>query len=168
MNKKISIIVVVLLVLFGIYLLSAKFPMNNSADENVAASDNATINGINIKRKGPVGVAKGYELDYEYLVDKFGFTLYATAADAKNNTTDIKTSCDAICEQMWGPYLLGDSDTAIEQSSDPVLSKLNIFNRADGKQQYALGNQPLYRYSGDTKVGDVKGPVESNWMVARP
>ena len=63
---------------------------------------------------------------------------------------------------------MDETDPGISQSTDPLLMKLNAFTRADGKLQYALGNQPLYRNVDDIKLGDVNGAVDNDWMVARP
>lgn len=167
MNKKISIIAGALLVLAAIYWLSTVTPPNdNTPTETVENANVETGAEITVTPKGPLGVASGN--DGQYLVDKGGLTLYVKNSDAAQNTTQIKTSCNAECEKTWLPYLMGDTDPGIEASTDAVLSKVNVFDRADGKKQYALGNQPLYRYVGDSKLGDMNGPVDQDWMVAKP
>jgi predicted lipoprotein with Yx(FWY)xxD motif len=101
------------------------------------------------------------------LVDPAGLTLYVDVKDM-NSKGKIKSVCDAACEKSWLPYIYDpDKMDPLTKSSDPVLSRLNIFTRADGKQQYAYGTQPLYRYISDMKPGDVTGPITGDWLVAQ-
>lgn len=171
MDKKIWILVIVLLVIAGIYWLSSIDTSNYGAapnEEAVNTSNTEETAEITITDKGPLGVAAGSA--GEYLVDNRGLTLYVKASDALKNTSGIKTSCNAECEKIWPPFLLGAEELGITETDDALLSKLNLFTRADGKQQYALGNQPLYTYAGDEKIGDMKGDGLANgdWMVAKP
>lgn len=169
MKKQISIILVILLGLAGVYWWKT---MNKPADSapqekevgQEQPEEQANAN-FNFSANGPVGTANGSS--GKYLTDKNGFTLYVSVKD-ENPSGKITQSCDAQCEKTWSPYLLGEDEVAITGSTDPVLSKLNLFKRADGREQYTLGTQPLYRNINDLKQGDIKGDVSGNWMVAKP
>ncbi len=93
-------------------------------------------------------------------------TLYVNLTDTSKDK--ISPACNAACEGNWIPYLLGDTEAAPEQSKDSVLSRTNLFKRPDGKLQFALGTQVLYRYVGDKAAGEMKGASVVNWAVARP
>lgn len=160
MNKYISITIAVLVVIAGIYWLSTIELTNSNAPE---PSNEVSITVV---EKGPVGIASGP--NGEYLVDKRGLTLYVSIADEQQNGENIQPNCDAACEQAWAPYFLGAEEFGIDASDDTLLSKINVFTRTDGKQQYALGNQPLYTSVYDKALGDVKGDLSGNWMVAKP
>lgn len=160
MNKYISITIAVLVVIAGIYWLSTMNPANSTTDQTSGESD------ITVTDKGPVGVASGPNGDY--LVDKRGLTLYVNLDDEEQDGEDIQASCDAACEETWAPLLLGADEFGLTASEDAVLSKLNLIERADGKQQYAIGNQPLYTSVYDKALGEVKGDLSDNWMVAKP
>ncbi len=165
MNKKISIIVVVLAVLALVYWLSTVKPVGYGTPEGTQ-NETQESTQVSVVEKGPLGIATGAV--GQYLVDKSGLTLYVKVSDAAANTSSIKTSCNAECEKTWLPYLLGAEEGGITESNDALLSKLNLFTRSDSKQQYALGNQPLYRNTNDSKLGDQNGNVSSDWMVAKP
>lgn len=166
MNKKISIIVIVLIVLALVYWLSgAKLAPNSGQDETQSASSQPTTS-IAVTQKGPVGVAN--DSSGAYLVSNNGLTLYTNVQDAKQTGTNVKGSCNTECEKIWIPYLRKETDAAMTKTTDALLSKLNVINRADGKLQYALGNQPLYTYISDTKLGDLNGSSITGWMVAKP
>jgi len=166
MNKQISVVLVVILaiVIVGVYLFSAVGSDNSGLDKQNELSSTETIN-LNIVINGPVGVATG--ANGEYLVDKNGLTLYVSIKD-ENPSGKISQSCNSQCEKTWPPYLLEENETAITSTTDPLLSKLNYLVRSDGRQQYTLGTQPLYRYVDDLKIGDVKGDTGDDWKVAKP
>ena len=167
MNKKTLIIVVVLVVLALLYWLSSIEPVNtNDSGAQNEVETSAPVAQINVVKKGPLGIASNSSGDF--LVDKNGLTLYVNAKDATQTSTNLKTTCNIECEKTWLPYLFEAVDPGITKSTDPLLSKVNIFTRSDGKQQYALGNQPLYRNVADSKLGDVNGNFTNDWMVARP
>ncbi len=164
MNKKISIILAVLVVVAGVYWFSTIKPGSGTPNQEQITSTVEDVE-VTVAITGPLGVATG--VNGKYLVDKNNLTLYVNVKD-EGQTGDIKPSCNAECEKTWIPYLFNESESAITQSSDPLLSKLNLFTRADGKKQYALGTKPLYRYLSDLKPGDINGPLTGDWMVAQP
>lgn len=166
MNKRISIIVVVVLILTGIYWLSTSGPIDSDSPTQNSGAPVNLAKEIKIDQKGVLGIARGAEGDY--LVDRDGMTLYVKGADAKQTGTSVKTSCNTACEASWPPYLVTETDTGITESNDALLSKLNVITRADGGKQYALGNQPLYRYTMDTVLGDMNGRTVEDWTVAKP
>lgn len=115
--------------------------------------------------KGPLAIAQGPA--GAYLADKNGRTLYIDIRD-ESPTGKITPHCDVNCEKIWPPYLLGANETAPSQSSDALLSKLNLYKRADGRYQFTLGTAPLYYYASDKNQGDMLGSGIPNWKVATP
>ena len=163
MNKKI-LILVVLVVVAGVYWLSTMTPSDyGTPNQEETANESESL--VTITPKGPVGIATG--ASGEYLVDRNGLTLYANLT-SQNSAGKITPSCNALCEKTWPPYLLGETEEGIGQSADPLLSKLNLFRRADGKMQYTLGTTLLYRNVNDAKTGDTNGELTSDWMIATP
>jgi predicted lipoprotein with Yx(FWY)xxD motif len=169
MDKKVVLILILVVAAALVYWYSTTMnttsaPKQATATTPVAtpvetAKGVSTTTGPSIPLKVIVG-PKG-----EYLADKNGLTLYVDIKD-EGQTGKFKASCDAACEKTWIPYLFDKSDYNIIGSSTPLFSKINVINRPDGTQQYALGTKPLYRYVGDVKSGDIKGPVTGDWMVA--
>ncbi len=157
MNKAVPIVLAGIVVVGGVYWLSTRDKVTPSE-----SSDNATETPVVNETVGTATDSSG-----GYITDKSGFTLYVNQRD-ENSAGQIIQSCNATCEQSWIPYLLAEGEVAQEASADPVLSKLNLFTRTDGKIQYALGTKPLYRYIGDEKYGDIKGSSITDWVIARP
>jgi predicted lipoprotein with Yx(FWY)xxD motif len=163
MNKQVSIMVVLLVVIVGIYWLSTIDTSNYRETGNTQESQSTDITVTPLESMG--GVARSSSA--EYLVDVGNMTLYVSIQD-ENPSGEISVSCDAACEETWPPYLLPEDRDALDRSSDPILSKMNLFTRADGRIQYAIGTQPLYRYAGDNKLGDMNGNGLGSWMAAKP
>lgn len=168
MNKKIPVLLgaVILLIAVSAWLLSMKA---KNTDTGATTTDQTEISpsaqSVNAVIKGPIGIVD--KADGKYLVTKDGMTLYVSSKD-ENPSGTVKVTCNAACEKNWPPYLF-DQTVTLDQNSDPLLSKINIFTRADGTQQYAIGTQPLYTYVGDVNAGDISGQGMGNvWMVARP
>ena len=83
------------------------------------------------------------------LVSASGRTIYALTTDS-NGTS----SCTGVCAQVWPPLLVGKGWT-LGPGLDRTLFGTSA--RADGTDQLAAGQWPLYTFSGDTKPGDVNG-----------
>lgn len=166
--KKILTIVAVLVVLGSFY-----YWMQGSSNQNQGEKVAETLpsSGGNesmlsqVSPRGPLGIVSIGSI--EHLTDRNGLTLYVNTKDA-GHTGGIKPTCTGTCEKTWLPFLVTSAETVGKASSDPLLKKLNIFKRADGRGQYALGTEPLYRYSGDSKIGEMFGNQIGTWLVARP
>jgi len=96
------------------------------------------------------------------LVDAKGMSLYALSSD-KGSTS----ACTGGCAQAWPPLL---SAKAVAPTS--LSGKLSVVRTTNGTQVAYKGHL-LYRYSGDTKAGQVngddqKGPAGGEWYVATP
>jgi len=103
------------------------------------------------------------------VVDDKGFTLYFY----KNDSTATST-CVGACATAWPPATASGTPTA----GTGVTGTLTATTRPDGSTQLVLGpatageglgGHPLYRYSGDTKPGDVSGQgIGGVWSAAGP
>lgn len=96
----------------------------------------------------------------DVLVDADGLTLYGFTPD----TNGIPT-CEDDCAAAWPPLTV-DSDE-LPSGLDPNV--FTVVERSDGTFQLSAGNQPLYRYSGDSAPGDVNGQgVADVWFAVSP
>ncbi|SFF47347.1 Predicted lipoprotein with conserved Yx(FWY)xxD motif [Actinacidiphila alni] len=106
-------------------------------------------------------VAKDAKLG-SLVIDGLGMTLYRFDKDVPGNGT---SNCNDECAKTWPPVLA--DDPAATSDINPDL--LGTVTRADGRKQVTVGKWPLYRYSLDTKPGDVKGQnVGGVWFAAAP
>jgi predicted lipoprotein with Yx(FWY)xxD motif len=83
------------------------------------------------------------------LVDDKGMTLYLFDKDK-----DGKSSCTGECATQWPPVVTTDNPTAGQGVN---AAWLGTTDRSDGTKQVTYHNHPLYRYSKDTKPGDMAG-----------
>jgi predicted lipoprotein with Yx(FWY)xxD motif len=78
------------------------------------------------------------------MADSAGMTLYAFDKDAGG-----KSTCNGPCAAIWPPLLVtGDGKASGDWT---------IVARDDGSKQWAFKGKPVYRYSKDTKPGEMAG-----------
>jgi predicted lipoprotein with Yx(FWY)xxD motif len=90
------------------------------------------------------------------LVDLKGRGLYIYTRDDVRG----RSKCDAKCVLLWRP--LYANDTAKPRGP------FTLIKRDDGRLQWALRDQPLYLWSGDSKRGDAGGDGAAGvWKLVR-
>jgi predicted lipoprotein with Yx(FWY)xxD motif len=86
-----------------------------------------------------------------------GRTLYLYTADTKGHS-----HCSGSCAVEWPPLIVPKG------AKVSGVSGLGTIKRGH-KRQAALHGKPLYRFSGDTAAGQVRGQGEDgDWFVATP
>ena len=85
------------------------------------------------------------------LVNAAGMTLYHYAPD-KHGTV----KCTAACAKFWPPLVVARGAKP-KAGAGVSAAKLSTVKRPDGTTQVTYAGFPLYRYSADTKAGEVKG-----------
>ncbi len=84
------------------------------------------------------------------------FSLYFYAKDAPG-----VSNCYGECAVKWPPAIL-PADT-------PMPENYTLIPRKDGSMQIAFKGRPMYLYSGDKKIGDIKGVgLGGVWELAIP
>jgi predicted lipoprotein with Yx(FWY)xxD motif len=79
-----------------------------------------------------------------------------------------KVACTGACAKLWPPDLISKSAKPVAGAGIKA-SKLGTIVRPDGTVQVTYYGLPLYRYSGDTRNGQVNGQgVESSWYAIAP
>jgi predicted lipoprotein with Yx(FWY)xxD motif len=99
----------------------------------------------------------------QILVDAKGMSLYTLSSD-----TTSSSACTGGCASAWPPLLSASEPTAPASAK----GKLALVKTANGSQVSYNGHL-LYRFSDDSKPGDVqgeglKGPQNGMWHVATP
>ncbi|MDJ0891193.1 MAG: hypothetical protein QNK18_08380 [Gammaproteobacteria bacterium] len=91
----------------------------------------------------------------EILVDGAGMTLYVFGSDRTG-----QSFCYADCARNWPP--------ALAPADAQDHGNLSVMARSDGRRQWAYKGQPLYRWAGDKRPGDMTGDgLGQAWAVAR-
>jgi predicted lipoprotein with Yx(FWY)xxD motif len=95
------------------------------------------------------------------LVDAKGRTVYLWKAD-----TGHKSTCSGACATAWPPVTTGGKPKARGAAK---ASLLGTTKRSDGSTQVTYAGHPLYRFKGDTKVGQHNGQGSdafgADWLV---
>ncbi len=86
------------------------------------------------------------------LVDSHKRTLYMLTADGRNSS-----SCSGTCASIWRPAAAPKKPKKPKVAAGLKQRKLEVIKRGDGTRQLAYAGHPLYRFSGDSKPGDVNG-----------
>jgi predicted lipoprotein with Yx(FWY)xxD motif len=95
------------------------------------------------------------------LVDGRGRTLYLF----KRDTPHI-SSCTGACARVWPP-LTGSRTPAV--GAGVSRAKLTTITRADGATQVSYNGHPLYRFSEDTRAGQLGGQgFLGTWFAVSP
>jgi len=93
-----------------------------------------------------ISTAQNATLHKRILVTTSGHTLYSLSAE-----THGRFICTGTCPTTWPPLIL-------KGGAKPVgVRGLGSIKRPDGRRQATYKGKPLYRFSGDTKKGDVGG-----------
>lgn len=99
-----------------------------------------------------------------FLVDGKGRTLYLFQKDKKN-----VSKCGTQCVAVWPAALAPNGVVAKGSAKQSLLGRIK---RSDGTWQITYAGHPLYRYSADTKVGQIRGQgvnsFGANWYVVQP
>jgi predicted lipoprotein with Yx(FWY)xxD motif len=96
------------------------------------------------------------------VVDGTGFTLYRFDKDSANPPT---SACFDACALKWPPVLTRNK--IVFHGVDESL--LGAIKRPDGTFQVTLAGHPMYRFSGDSKPGDINGEaVQGTWFSFAP
>ena len=105
-----------------------------------------------------VMTAKNKTLGQKILVNRKGRTLYSLSVE-RNGRFICTTS---MCLSLWKPLV-------VAKGSVPTgTARLTTVKRPDGRRQVAYRGAPLYTFSLDKRVGDVKGNGFKDVGVWRP
>lgn len=95
------------------------------------------------------------------LVDATEMTLYLYTKDALGFST-----CTGACGKAWPPLV---APSTAPTAGPGVTGRLGTLRRPDGTLHVTINGQPLYRYAGDQKPGDLAGEgVGMVWFAVRP
>ncbi len=106
-------------------------------------------------------MAKAMKSMGSMVTDDKGMTLYRYG---KDQATPSKWTCAGSCTRTWMPVIVEDG----VQTSGVEKSLLGSVHR-NGMKQLTLAGWPLYRYTGDTKAGQMNGQgKDKEWYAITP
>ncbi len=83
------------------------------------------------------------------LATSSGMTLYLYTPDAKN-----KSNCYASCSSVWPPLT---TKGKVSAGAGVMAKLLGTTKRTNGQREVTYNGHPLYRFTGDSKAGQVNG-----------
>jgi predicted lipoprotein with Yx(FWY)xxD motif len=85
----------------------------------------------------------------------------------KDSAAPSVSRCTGACAKKWPPVTIKENGKVYLQGVDP--KKVGGIRRNDGQVQVTVNGWPLYRFSGDTRPGDLNGQgVDGVWFAAGP
>jgi predicted lipoprotein with Yx(FWY)xxD motif len=168
-TSRLAVTVLALLLALG---ACAADPVDDSEE---AASDTADPAGVGLASQAPPAapsaapsitagtmVTTGSAEPYgAVLTDGTGMTLYVFFEDSGG-----RSMCYDACAQNWPPLLTTAEPVAAGEIDGGLLGTLE---RDDGALQVTYDGHPLYRYTGDSEPGDLRGLGSGNvWYPVTP
>src|SRR3954469_12415091 len=146
--------------LAGSLLLAACGSDNNKTDAGSPSGSQETSTTAAASSSSSPLVSTATTAKGTVLVDANGMSLYRFDKD-----TGGTIACTGACVATWPPAIAPSDATTVSAAAG--IAELAVVIRPDGKgKQITHAGHPLYRYSGDTKKGDVNGDgVGGIWHV---
>jgi predicted lipoprotein with Yx(FWY)xxD motif len=142
--------------------------LDTTAEENGKKGNGGTTVGIAIQQTPPKWVQltaiTSMSLEKPYLVNINEAALYRFAKDSVDPS---ESNCDGDCATQWPPVTVKDGGAVF---LDGVADdQVDAIRRSDGQIQLTVGGSPVYRFTGDSKPGDLKGQgVNGTWFAVGP
>ena len=135
----------------GAVVLSALIAAcGNSSDGTSTAGTSPAPSSTTNTANNQATVALGTTNLGPVLVDDRGLTLYTFSTD-----TAGKPTCAGACLSVWPQVKVAKGAKA--KAGDGVTGTLGTVTLTDGSQQVTIAGHPLYRYAGDTAIGQANG-----------
>ncbi|XUL91875.1 hypothetical protein ACQ86D_39085 [Streptomyces galilaeus] len=78
-----------------------------------------------------------------------------------------KSTCNDACAVKWPPVTIEEGGNVYLAGVNP--KEVGAIRRTDGQVQITVGGWPVYRFSGDSKPGDLNGQgVGGTWFAVGP
>ena len=140
--------------------------VNNTAAESGKDGTGGTVVGLVAQETPPnwvqLSAVRSPALGSPYLININQASLYWFA---KDKTTPGQSACNDDCAKKWPPVTIKEGGNVYLAG---VKEKdISAIRRKDGDVQVTVGGNPIYRFSGDSKPGDLNGQgVGGTWFAA--
>jgi predicted lipoprotein with Yx(FWY)xxD motif len=85
----------------------------------------------------------------------------------KDTASPSQSNCNDDCAVKWPPVTIEEGGNVYLAGVNPKA--VGAIRRADGQVQITVGGWPVYRFSGDSKPGDLNGQgVGGTWFAVSP
>lgn len=85
----------------------------------------------------------------------------------KDTAAPSQSNCNDACAVKWPPVTIEEGGNVYLAGVNP--KEVGAIRRTDGQVQITVGGWPVYRFSGDSKPGDLNGQgVGGTWFAVGP
>jgi predicted lipoprotein with Yx(FWY)xxD motif len=131
--------------------------VDSTAAQNGKNGNGGTVVGLTVQEASP-------PLNAAHLININQASLYRFDTDT---TYPSRSNCNDACAAKWPPVTIAEGGSVYLAGVDP--KKVGAIRRKDGDVQITIGGRPIYRFSGDTKPGDLNGQgVGGTWFAVGP
>lgn len=87
--------------------------------------------------------------------------------DDDDTAAPSQSACNGACAAKWPPVTVREGGNVYLAGVNPKA--VGAIRRQDGHIQITVGGLPVYRYSGDSKPGDLNGQgIDGKWFAVGP
>jgi predicted lipoprotein with Yx(FWY)xxD motif len=142
--------------------------VDSTAAQDGKTGAGGTVVGVKVQETPPVWVqlsaVTSRPLNAPHLININQASLYRFDTDTTNPP---KSNCNDACATKWPPVTIKDGGNVYLAGVDP--KKVGAIRRQDGDVQITVGGRPIYRFSGDSNPGDLKGQgIGGTWFAVGP
>lgn len=140
--------------------------VDKTAAQDGKTGNGGTLIGITVEEKPPkwqqISAVSSAPLYAPHLINVNQSALYRFDNDATS-----KSNCYDMCAQKWPPATVQEKGNVYLAGVEP--DEVGAIRRADGNIQITVNGSPIYRFSGDSKPGDLNGQgIDGKWFAVGP
>ncbi|MEU1165459.1 hypothetical protein ABZ372_35320 [Streptomyces sp. NPDC005921] len=147
---------------------SALQVVDSTAQDAGLSGNGGTVVGAAVQEAPPkwvqLSAVTSADLSAAHLININQAALYRfdddTAAPSQSN-------CTGACAAKWPPVTIQEGGNVYLAGVNP--KQVGAIRRPDGQVQITVGGRPVYRFSGDSRPGDLNGQgVDGKWFAVGP
>lgn len=147
---------------------SALQVVDSTAEDAGLSGNGGTVVGVTVQETPPkwvqLSAVTSPPLSSPHLININQASLYRFDKDTADPS---RSNCNDACAKKWPPVTIQEGGNVYLAGVDPQA--IGAIRRDDGQVQVTVGGWPVYRFSGDSKPGDLNGQgVDNTWFAAGP
>jgi predicted lipoprotein with Yx(FWY)xxD motif len=142
--------------------------VGSSAAQNGKTGTGGTVVGLTVQETPPewvqLSAVTSPPLNAPHLININQAALYRFDTDTAKPS---QSNCNDACAVKWPPVTIKQGGAVYLAGVHP--KEVGAIRRQDGNIQLTIGGHPIYRFSGDSKPGDLNGQgVGGTWFAVGP
>jgi predicted lipoprotein with Yx(FWY)xxD motif len=147
---------------------SALQVLDTTAQQAGRTGTGGTVVGVAVQETPPkwvqLSAVTSAPLGAPHLININQAALYRWDGDSAKPST---SRCVDACAAKWPPVTIQKGGSVYLAGVDP--EEVGAIKRGDGTVQVTVGGWPVYRFSGDSRAGDLNGQgVDGTWFAVSP